>query len=791
MEEIKKAITGRDLRAIVELFFDVTAEGLPFLRPGFRRETDLWDYKRGLPGLRAENDRAWAAVAADLAGFHNLDGGILFFGITDDRFTFEGTRDAVDARRFNDKVRRYLGDKVWIEFAREFIQSDQRFLGIALVTSRGVNPLRFLADAPPAPDGSRLFSAGDLAVRDGDQTRILRGGDAEAFLARNRLPSPDARFLVREERARILRPDWEEFVVRDDLCRTVLSALKDDRTYATTLSGVGGVGKTALACWAVLHAYHDKLFDYIISVSAKDRTLTQGGIRAVQPTLTSFDDLLNETLEVMGFQEFLNVPIEEREEVVREILPETNCLLFVDNLETVDDPRIVQFLETLPKPTKAIATSRTVPIRRAAFPIAVGPFTPKEGVVFLDLHARRRGKALIAEGTTAEKERIVVGCSNVPLAIEWVVGQSPDLESAIRHADALARSGTKDDELLEFCFRRVHAELSEEARGVLEALAISDRPQVLEAVAAASGHSIELCDGALLELESCSLLERVWDQNMHDFAFRMLPLTRRFAYREVQRHLGEELRIRRRLSEWHEGKDVPEESRALIVAVRRGRRDPDAALVDAAIDFRRAGRIKEAEKYFQQAIDRNPLSWRAHREYAELLRDEESIGAALEHYEIASVNAPAHGADRALVFREYGMLLRRSGYADAQKRAATQLEIALQETPNDPIVLHALATCYVKLGHYRKAQVHLERLVTSRSPETRARSYDLLQTCYERCDERLKLAQLRDTRENDKAAAEARKRSRRSVEATVRPLVKDNTPGKGRRPKGKKGRKGK
>ena len=456
---------------------------------------------------------------------------------------------------------------------------------------------------------------------------------------------------------------------------------------------------------------------------------------------------------------------------MRELLPETNSLLFVDNLETVDDPRVIQFLETLPKPVKAITTSRSGSIRRAAFPIPVGPLSFEEALQFLDLHARRRGKEQVRRAAAAEKHRIVQACSRVPLAIEWVVGQSPDLATALRHAEALSGSGAKEEELLEFCFRRIHSALDQRVQAVLAALAVSDRPQVLEAIAVACASSVEIVDAALTDLETCSLVERAWDDKMHDFAFRMLPLTRRFAYRELQKVAGEEQRIRRRLTEWYEGKDAPEENRDLIVAARRGRRDPETALVEAAIEFRRAGRVDDAQEYFRRAIHRNPKSWRARREYAELLRDMGSTGAALEQYQIAAENAPAKGADRALVFREWGMLLRQSGEPGAQRKAAEEFEIALKETPNDPIVQHALAACYMREAHYRKAQPILEKLVSSGSPETRARTYDLLESCYDKLGEKIKLTELGDRRSADSAAASAQLKSKRSVEGSTRPLT--------------------
>jgi hypothetical protein len=420
-------------------------------------------------------------------------------------------------------------------------------------------------------------------------------------VAQHRLPAPDSRYFVHEPNARVLRPDWDEFVSRDELCETVQQTLADDRTYVSTLTGVGGVGKTAVACWAVLRAYERQQFEFIVSVSAKDRELTDRGIQAGVPTLTSFDDLLTQILEVLGFSEFCAGSSQDCERAATGLLPGLSLLLFVDNLETVEDRRVVQFLETLPKPVKAITTSRMARVRTAAFPISVGPFTCDEAVRFFDVHLQRRGKLALKQAGRTEKERIVDACSRLPLAIEWLVGQSRELSSALHLADQLAGSGRRDDELLEFCFRSVHSALTPQGRMVLAALTLDHRPQVLEALAASIDLTLELADEALTDLEGCSLTERVWDARMHDFAFRALPLTRRFAYRELQRIPGEELRMRGRLSDWYRTVDIPTEQREAMVAIRQGATDPDTALVEAAISFRKQGKAQEADQFFRRA----------------------------------------------------------------------------------------------------------------------------------------------------------------------------------------------
>lgn len=769
MEKLLEAITARDVQAVINRIF-TNIHGKPAIRSGFRRESELWDFKAGLPGLRAECDPAWAEIAADVAALHNANGGVLFFGIADD-LAFVGTRDVIDGKRFNDKIRRYLGDTFWVEFSREYIQADQTYLGVALVPSKSLVPLRMRREAPARDGKAPLFGRNDLAVREGDSTRIYRGSDADKYLSVNRLPSPDARYLVNDSSAKILRPDWTEFIEREELCQKLIDGISDQRTYVITLSGLGGIGKTALACWGVLGAYRDKRFEYIVSVSAKDREMTPTGIRPVQPTLSSYDDLLNEIACIFGFQEITRDTTASREEFLRDVMTGADLLLFVDNLETVSDARVASFLETLPKPVKAITTSRIDLVRTAAFPIAVGPLTQNEAARFFDSYAKRQVRLELLNASSAEKQRIVESCSGVPLAVQWLIGNSRTVSHALTLAETLSRFGRKGEELLEFCFRRVHVGLSDRGRAVLSALTLTPLPQPLEALSVACEFDLDVIESALEELKAASLVEAVWDDLRRDLAVRCLPITQRFAYRQLQQTSGEEYRMRQRLSDWYEGKDVDDEQRRkLVVAARQGKVEPDIALVDAAIMYRRQGLTDEADRYFRQAIDRNPNSWRAHREYAELLRDQKQIGAALDHYALAAANAPSKGEDRAVIFREWGMLLRRSGLPRSLDESIEKFEVAKKETPNDPYLLHALAHSHVKKGAYRRAAPLLEQLIASGSPETRSRSYHLLSKCYEELGDRLKLTQLRDREAEDHAAKAVRKRSKRTVLNTSRPL---------------------
>jgi len=102
---------------------------------------------------------------------------------------------------------------------------------------------------------------------------------------------------------RILALETQDFIRRDVLGTQIERALVDPRTSVTSLIGIGGSGKTTLATWAALRAYENKRFNFIVSLTAKDRELGTMGIQSLSTGPTTFEVLLNTVLEVLGFTE--------------------------------------------------------------------------------------------------------------------------------------------------------------------------------------------------------------------------------------------------------------------------------------------------------------------------------------------------------------------------------------------------------------------------------------------------------------------------------------------------------
>ena len=729
---------ARDAGAICGLLFEGSP---PTLRQGAKTETELWDYKGDVPKTPLE----WASIARHALAFHNNRGGVIVFGVRDRDFSYAGASVRIDSKVFNDKIRRYLGDTFWADFHREAISADQRYLGIAIIPPRGGQLGYFLSDAPDV-DGRREFERGQSALRVGDSSHVLTAREALKHQTSLSVNLAGSLYAVDEPFFRIPALETHHFIERPTLNRAIASALVDPRTSVTSLTGVGGSGKTTLATWAALQSYDLETFDFVVSVTAKDRELAPEGIRSLQPGLTTYDTLLDAICDVLGFPDLKREPEEKRSAELSQLLESSNGLLYVDNLETVDDPRVIEFLDDLPIGVRALVTSRRAKVRVSVRPVEVGALSLKEAIELVRSLRDAPGLGYVADLTKPEMERITEACDALPLALRWTLLRAGNAPEAIRRAENLRDSGARgDSELLEFSFRRVFENMTDIEQAVMRTLSIFQEASPSEVLVAGTGsHGYAVVD-ALDDLVTDSLVHRLFDSDRNDYVYALAPLTRSFVLQELRDSQGAERQIRQRLTSWFEASDVRDpDDRIVVRELRQGREAPEAALLDLAVAAQRRGDKWTAEDMFSQAIARNPASWRAARLYAEFERHvNRNITRALELYEQAAFNSPARGSDRALIYREWGMLLRDSGAPDATNAAIEKFELALKETPNDVMLVHALASMYDRKGVYTKVISLLEPLRRHRSPKTRELALTLLLRAYDRTTALLEAAEVR------------------------------------------------
>ncbi|NOZ22403.1 MAG: hypothetical protein GXP25_15085 [Planctomycetes bacterium] len=739
--DLAQAIRQREIGLLIRLMF---MDDPPRVRPAFCTEGELWDYKRDCPRLQKRFENAWADLAKEILGFHNNHGGVLVFGIDDD-YRFVGASTRLDSKLLMDHVREYIGDRIWIEYRRCFIQPNQKYLGLALIPPRAAQPSRFLADAPMI-SGRKLFVAGWSAIRRGDSTYLLNHAETEKFVRQLALPTLGRIYAVDEPFYRILNPEFSTFVERQEVCQEIEHALRDPRTFIASVLGIGGVGKTALATWAVMRAYERGDFDFVVSITAKDRELTKTGILGLESPLTSFESLIDNVLDVLGFPDVKAHPIKEREHQVRTLLDNGKGLLYVDNLETVDDPRIVRFLDTLPVGVRALVTSRRPRVRFSVFPIDVPPITNEnEAVALVRSFSEHPSLAYAANLSKAECTLLCRSCSGIPLAMRWVLARSRSGTEALSTGSGLAEANKQGDELLEFCFRRIVDEMPGAERAILDVLSLFQQPQPMEALVVGSKLPAHQVQDLVDELSGNALVQKYFDADRNSYCYSLLPIARAFVYAQVSRFPGHENVIRARLADWYEAKDITDPATRIIVReIRQGKGHGEEALLDLATAARRRNDSSSAQSLFEQAFMRNPMNWKVARGFAEFLRhDMGNVTAALDKYRIAAAHAPRHGAERALIFREYGMLLRDSGTANATEKAIECFETALNESPNDRLAAHALAHMLSRKGRYKRVIEVLEPFKDHPDPVTKEKVRPLLLQAYKKTGDLLKEVEMR------------------------------------------------
>jgi tetratricopeptide (TPR) repeat protein len=740
--ELQAAIRQRDVPAIMKLMFQ---PGTFELNVGFRTENEIWDFKKDCPKMGPASLNAWADLSKEILAMHNYEGGVLLFGMSDN-YQFIGAKNRLDAKQLNDGLRRFISDRIWVDFHREFIQKDQSYLGLALIPPRGPLYECFTTDAPAVPGHARrLFLKGESAVRKGDSNQLLSTAEVANVNSLRTQPVVGREFCVDEPYYRILQPDYTSFVTRELPAAAIIAALNDPRVAVVSVVGIGGIGKTALATWCVLEAFNDRQYDFIVSITAKDRELSPSGIRALRPGLTSFDSLLDTILDVLGFPELKSLPTSDKETNVRELLKNSNGLLFVDNLETVDDARIIVFLDELPVGVKALITSRRTTVRRLVSPVDLGGLADAEVLQFIRSLGSLPGFEYALKLNDIESLRIGDACDRIPLAIRWILARSKSPAEAIYASDALTSFNKAGEELLEFSFRRIFELMTEAERSVLRVLSCFQKPLATEALVVGTAISQHPLEDALEALTRDALVQRQFDPDTNDYAFFLSPIPRTFVRAELTKEKATSDQILNRLTNWYEAKDIPDpEVRLIIRELRQGKGSPEMALVDLALAAERNKDYAGADKLYQQALTRVPTSWRAARHFAEFMRHKAKNNVeALNLYRRAAANAPRRGNDRAVIFREYGFLLRDSGEATATDSAIEQFRIALEETPNDPLAIFGLASMLERKGHYQEIVPLLEPLRGHSNPKTRERLNPILLKAYERTGNFLAAATLK------------------------------------------------
>jgi Tfp pilus assembly protein PilF len=258
-----------------------------------------------------------------------------------------------------------------------------------------------------------------------------------------------------------------------------------------SILGDGGLGKTSVALKAAYELLDDPKvnFEAFVWVTAKATSLTVNEIQRISGAIETSLGLFTSAAEQLGGESAskANDPIAE----VLSYLEHFRVLLILDNLETVLDDKLREFLLDIPLGSKVIVTSRIgLGIEN---PVALSPLSDDDSTRLLSALSRVRDVKTLQGLPSATISSMVRGMKGHPLYIRWFVA---GVQAGKRPEELL--SGNKL--LLEFCMSNVYTHLNEEAQSVLRSMQVLPGRRSQGELAFLNDYSASSIQSSLLEL---------------------------------------------------------------------------------------------------------------------------------------------------------------------------------------------------------------------------------------------------------------------------------------------------
>ncbi len=352
------------------------------------------------------------------------------------------------------------------------------------------------------------------------------------------------------------QPDYGKFIGREeelDKAMRILRPYPHSQHSLVTIDGVGGIGKSALAL-EISHLFlreanqlpPEDRFEVLVWTSAKQTVLRPGdGIITRQQVLRTLDDICEAVAVTLSIEDKIRSHPRDKVGLIRRHLVQQRTLLVVDNLETVDDEAVIEFLQELPAPTKAIITTRhRIDV---AYPVRLVGMKWKESKTLIEQECLKKE----AELTEEQKKKLHDRTGGVPLAIVWSIA-----EVGFGHSidTMLVKLGNPKGDIARFCFESVIEKIrNTDAYKLLLSLALCRDTGSREELGyvAEFGDDLISRDEGLVELEKLSLVNKNADK------FSILPLTREYVEHELVLNSNFACESVYRLIDYHLKRNIP------------------------------------------------------------------------------------------------------------------------------------------------------------------------------------------------------------------------------------------
>jgi len=496
------------------------------------------------------------------------------------------------------------------------------------------------------------------------------------------------------------------FVGRADDEERIIKMLKSNMHRVITIAGAGGVGKSALTLKIVNDIIRDSLveYDFIVWVSAKENKLSYLGIEDLEPTLKNYDELLDTILNVVGFDaDSYGDDDNKKESDINDLFDACNrVLLIIDNLETITDERIINFILDSHPNVNFIITSRRG-LGQVERRYDLKELKEKDAIHLFRIICKEKGlqELQIADESLIRSYVKKVYC--YPLAIKWVLGQAALGKDIMCVIDGI---NEQSSDISKFCFEQVFSDLSIEAKSILYALCLDNDavPKgVLKYISNLDDISFEDCIHDLLIVSLILPEQKVNKQNGEiNSYYSLLPLTRGYVKVELDKNKDIKSQLQERMvtveTTLEEAERAKVQYRFSLSNFGATTEEEKIAsmLAQTAYQKYQAGSYLDAVETFKKAVDIAPRFASIYRNWAII----ESMESHWAEADALMEKASKLNKDDTQIWLVWGNIKRKS---DKIKEAYNYYEKAYKLSPKDNVVLNSYAQAISRLGDFQRA----------------------------------------------------------------------------------------
>ncbi|HFC11422.1 MAG TPA: hypothetical protein ENJ56_01165 [Anaerolineae bacterium] len=244
--------------------------------------------------------------------------------------------------------------------------------------------------------------------------------------------------------------------------------LSDDGAYVLAVTGIGGIGKTAITDRAVREVISHFRFRKYVWIRADPFSLDRNTLDYD----AAIDLFANEIALKIAPEVAGNASKEARMGRIRQVLKSAPYLIVVDNLETISNTAfLMKQLQEWANPSKFLLTTRVRPMGEASiFSYAVEELSEHDSAALLRHHALAVGQPDLAFATDEQAKMIYDVVGGNPLAIKLVVSLAITMPVTLILDDLIHGYTTQVESLYERIYRRIWQSLTYDQRNLLQAM---------------------------------------------------------------------------------------------------------------------------------------------------------------------------------------------------------------------------------------------------------------------------------------------------------------------------------